>query len=524
MKHQRQLLRLRAWLLALVVLPVVWLLFFSFPLASEEIPTNQREEKAPATLTLTLKDAIRLALDNNLAIPAKRVEWKIADTEIQATRGAYDPLFYGEAYYGETVSPGAVVPLLGGLLGDAEVRTDRCRGRVGIQGKLPPGTVVDLYHSSERVETDIETLLFTPYSPTYGTELGVSITQPLLRKAWLEYGLADERMARNRRSRAHLAIVHAAEALVADVEAAYWDLVSVLAERELRRKSLELADRFYQDVRAKLKLGHATEADLFSTETDIALQRESLAIVEQQIRDGQNRLRHLVAPFNYPLAENVIVVPLDRPAVIAKRPDLVKCVEDALKNRREIQMKDIELENARVSLEKAGNELLPRLELRFTGGATSTTDSYGKSISEVVDLEYPKWEAGFYFELPLGNVTARANYRRSRYQEELLKIERSILEQQIAREVKEAANAFDTAFTRIDTNSRAVALAVKRYMAEKERYDRQHSTAYQVLQMLRDVVQAEVNLEKAKADLNKAFSRLEKATGTLLNNRGISIP
>ncbi len=410
MNRQGRLLRLAALLLALFVPSATWLFISPQPITSEEIPTDQREKDKPSALSLSVKDAVLLALDNNLTIPGKQIEWKIADTDIQAARGAYDPTLYGEAYYGETVSPGSSVPLLGGILGGEETRENKRRGRVGVQGKLPPGTVVDLYYSSERVETDTELLLFTPYNPTYNTELNMSIKQPLLRKAWLKYGTADERIARNRRSRAHLAIAQAAEAMVADVEVAYWDLVSVMTERELRLKSLELTGKFYEDVRAKLKLGHATEVDLRSAETDIALQRESLAIVEQQIRDGQNRLRHLVVPFKYPLAENVAVIPLDKPATLVKRPDLTECVDGALKNRREIQMKDVELQNAKVSLDKADSELLPNLELRLTATADRSPKFSTLSIRSGRRGSISKCRSA---TRPRGRTTAGAGTRKS---------------------------------------------------------------------------------------------------------------
>ncbi|MDQ7779336.1 MAG: TolC family protein [Planctomycetota bacterium] len=512
----------RATLVLVAALAVLAVAAVPCPLAGEDI-TSDSEDRKQTTVNLAIRDAVAQAIEENLGVNAKRIEWKIATTDIDAANAQYDPVLYGEGHYGESRTAGAAMPLLGGLLGGEPTNEKKWRGRLGMQGKFPLGTTMDIFYQSERLETDTELLLFTPFNPTYKTELSLSVTQPLLKKGGLEYGTADEYIAQNNLTRAELAIVLAAETLISDVENAYWDLVASLKERDVRSKSIDLAKKFCDDVRDKLRNGHATEVDLRSAETDVAVQCESLCIVEQQIQDNQNRLRHLIAPFKYPLAETVIYVPTDNPAIMANRADIDSCVQAALKCRPEVLMKDIELKNAEIQLGKSRNELLPTFDLKLTGSAKSTSDAYTRSASEVLGVDYPQWEAGFYFEVPIGNAAAWSAHRRNRYTQELIKLERANLEQQIAQEVKQAANAFDTAFVRVDTASKSLDLAVKRYLAEKERFEQQHSTAYQVLQMLRDIVQAELSLEKSKVESNKAYSRLEKSRGTLLSDRGLQV-
>jgi len=55
--------------------------------------------------TLTLREAITLALENNKDIEVTRKNVRIAEFDLQAARGVYEPRFSGQTYYERATTP-----------------------------------------------------------------------------------------------------------------------------------------------------------------------------------------------------------------------------------------------------------------------------------------------------------------------------------------------------------------------------------------------------------------------------------
>jgi len=85
-------------------------------------------------LSLTLEQAIELALKNNNDIDASRNSVQIAEFNLRGARGIYDPLIEGQSYYDSTSTPTASV--IGGAVNGSVTQT-RYFGSAGVSGFTP---------------------------------------------------------------------------------------------------------------------------------------------------------------------------------------------------------------------------------------------------------------------------------------------------------------------------------------------------------------------------------------------------
>ncbi|MEK7854726.1 MAG: TolC family protein, partial [Acidobacteriota bacterium] len=84
--------------------------------------------------TLTLEEAVEMALKNNNDIDTSRNDVQIAEFNLRGARGVYDPLLGSESYYESATTPTASA--IGGAVNGAVTQT-RYFGTAGVSGFTP---------------------------------------------------------------------------------------------------------------------------------------------------------------------------------------------------------------------------------------------------------------------------------------------------------------------------------------------------------------------------------------------------
>src|SRR5918998_1128926 len=125
---------------------------------------------------ISLREAIALALANNKDIEVARQGVRVAEFDLQAARGVYDPRFLTNSYYERSETPAA--SFLSGSTSGA-VTQSGFFSNTSFQGLTPKyGGGYRLDFVSNRVTTDN---VFAALNPQYPTALTFSYTQPILR-------------------------------------------------------------------------------------------------------------------------------------------------------------------------------------------------------------------------------------------------------------------------------------------------------------------------------------------------------
>src|SRR5687767_8359808 len=128
-------------------------------------------------LPLTLNDAIRMALKDSNDIDQSRIDVQIAEYNLNAARGIYDPLLSSESFYERSTTPTSST--LGGAGASGAVTQVDETGAARLGGFSPfGGGSYQLDFSSTRLTTTNQNVRLNPQFPTAAT---LTYTQPLLR-------------------------------------------------------------------------------------------------------------------------------------------------------------------------------------------------------------------------------------------------------------------------------------------------------------------------------------------------------
>ncbi len=519
--------------------------FHLFSLSSGLLPKG-------STLSLTLKETIRLALHNNLALRSEGYTVKIAGTEIKKAEGAFDTYLTASLahYLSQTSSATSQ--------NQSKNRTSLLD--IGLEKQVKTGGLLELKFDLDRTGG---TLGAWGLNPFYTTHLNLSLAQPLLKNAGLAFQTAPLRMAKN----LHLISQDNWEGLLTEtimsVMEAYWDLAFAFQNKEVYKKSLALAEELLRNNEIQVRLGKMAPIDLLQAKTGVALREEELLSAENLLQATQDLLKGLLNLETASIYSSIQIVPAEIPLAptTLEASSLHEAITLALKNHTEYRAAQRDLKTKNMQIKIAENQLLPNLEITGkigligSGGSTidsidsttwsnmSTTEQqlyllsggisphtqnpldggWEKSMEELFSNDSHEWQIGLRFSHPLNNSAAKADFIKAKM--EAYKTRWSIrnLEQKLILEVKEAWRNLQINRQKIRTSDTTQQLARQQFEAEKKKLALGTSTNYQVLQMEEDFRAAQIKVMLAKADYRKAQTRLDRITGILLQKEGIDV-
>jgi outer membrane protein TolC len=127
------------------------------------------------------------------------------------------------------------------------------------------------------------------------------------------------------------------------------------------------------------------------------------------------------------------------------------------------------------------------------------------------------------FSIPIPNTTARKNVTKAKIQNRRARTQLSRLKQTIIVETRAAARGLLAAAQGVEAAERRRLAAAEQLRAERIRLEHGESTPFDVLQRERDLVEAESQKIGALRAFRNSQVSLERAEGTILQNRSIVI-
>jgi len=378
-------------------------------------------------LYLSLKDAIDLALENNLDLAIARYNLPIANTDILRTQAG--GFFRGVNTGVVQGTPGGGVGGFGtGAPGAGAGGTTSGAGGAGagasglVQSTLGAGTVVSSYdpfviasvgdehqtlpvvnqalygvpslqlntgqfsvNYSQAFATGISIgFAFTnsrqttnsPFftlSPTITGAYRFSIQQELLAGFGLGPNLRYLRIARNNKKISDIAFKDQVIATVTQIQNMYWDLVSAYEQTQVNEQSSAFAQQTLENARKQLKLESIPEMDVLRAEAEVSKRDQELTVARTSLQLQETLMKNAITKsLDDPTLEAMPVVPSDR--MEAVQPQASQSIQEltsiALHGRPELAESDVDLVNRQISRRAARNALLPSLSLvGFYSGA-----------------------------------------------------------------------------------------------------------------------------------------------------------
>jgi len=381
------------------------------------------------------------------------------------------------------------------------------------------------------------------YSPFTASGLGFTVSQPLLRGFGLAVNRRFIRIAKNEQRIANLLLQQQLIATVYGVVRLYTDLVALSEDVKVKEETLQLAQRLYDDTKARvdegtqapIELTRAT-AQLFSIRQDAINAR---GLLEEQEAIVKNVITRRTANDPDLLTANIIPTDaIDVPATDEIRP-IQDLLSDAYANRPDLRQAGLQVENSQISIEGARNALLPEIDLvgvaqnnALAGQINPLTSSvdnsfiggYGTALEQIFTRKYPTYGIGLNITLPLRNRIAQSDLARDQIQLRQAEIRRQQLANQAQLEVQDALVAMRRARTSYEAALQTQGLQQESLEAEQAKFEVGASTSFFIIQYQSYLAQARSTVVVAKSSYLKARAALERATGTILDANHVSLP
>jgi outer membrane protein TolC len=371
-------------------------------------------------LYLSLKDAIDLALENNLDLAIARYNLPIADTDILRTQAG--GFFRGVNTGVVQGTPGGGVGGFGaGAPGAGAGGTTSGAGGAGagasglVQSTLGAGTAVSSYDPAITATVGVEHQT-TPlaslevygvpslqlntsqanfsYAQAFGTGTSISfefnnsrqtanspdiflspalstmfrfsVQQPLLAGFGFGPNLRYLRIAKNNKKISDIAFKSQIIATVTQIANIYWDLVSAYEQTKVNEQSTAFAQQTLENARKQFQLESIPEMDVMRAEAEVSRRDQDLTVARTGLELQETLMKNAVTrSLDDPVLEAMPVIPTDRSE--ESLPEAVHSNQDqtasAFQSRPELAESDIDLANRRISRQAARNALLPSLSL-----------------------------------------------------------------------------------------------------------------------------------------------------------------
>jgi len=402
--------------------------------SSNEVPEPQLTNSPLLTqlvrdgkLYLSLKDAIRLALENNLDLAIARYNLPIANMDILRTKAG--GIFRGVNTGVVQGTPGGGVGGFGaGAPGAGAGGTTSGAGGAGagasglVQSTLGTGTAVASYDpaiigsvGAEHQTTPLANLRTygvpllqlntgqasfgysqafatgtsfsfefnnsrqttnSPYfnlSPVLGSMYRFAFQQQLLAGFGFGPNLRYLKIAKNNKKISDIAFKEQVIATVTQIENIYWDLVNAYEQSQVNEQSLAFAQQSLDNAKKQLQLESIPAMDVMRAEAEVSKRDQDLTVARTTLQLQELLMKNaLTKSLDDPVLESIPVVPTDRlQSVEAPTATAVQdLISQALRDRAELSESDIDLVNRQISNKAARNALLPSLSLvGFYGGS-----------------------------------------------------------------------------------------------------------------------------------------------------------
>jgi outer membrane protein TolC len=403
---------------------------------------------------------------------------------------------------------------------------------------------------------------FSSVSPALNSGFKATVTQPLLQGFGFPANTRFIRIAKNNRELTDVAFRLQIINSVDQIENIYWDLVYAYENARVQNESLAFAQKTLSDTKKQVEIGSLAPIETVRAQSTVAQDQQLVTLAQTNLQLEQllmkNALTRTLKDPTLGAAEVIPISTMDVPVQeeVAPTDDLIN---DALRHRAELVESRIDLNSRDISNKAVRSALLPTLNLfAYYAGAgvggnqnpinTCALDPFpafgcaapgplsatnpdplfpttpiGSTLNQLVNSTNPDKGVGLTLNIPIRNRAAQAVQIRSELEYRQAEMRLQQIENQVGIEVRNAQYAVQQNRASVDSAKAAGELARQSLDAEQKKYQFGTSTNTLVLQYQSQLATAESTLVNAMVAYEKSRVELGRATGTLLDQQGISI-
>jgi outer membrane protein TolC len=521
------------------------------------------------TLTLTLNDAIRRALESNNDIEVSRDDVRFQETQVRSILGTYDPVFSINPNYSRNSTTGS------SATNDFRVNSSFSKNLERGGGNY------QVFFNNSRTENAFAQAqvssgsISSTGSAIYSSSFGFQYTQPLARNFRVDNTRRQLIIARRRLEQTDSDFRLRATETITAVQRAYWDFVFALRNQQNQVANVNLARENLRQVEARIDAGAAAPLDRAQVATELANREGELLLATQTVASSENALKQLILREPTSPDWSQTLVPTDAPVITPGPPSLDQAMNDAMDNRFELRRLKLQREINNEDIKYFRNQIKPQIDLNTTfsldglarSGSSSTVTTnlitsqsellllnglnstraslglplitnpsvvipaspgylfggFGRSLANIFRSDAPNFSVGVTISFPLRNRTAKANLDGALITENQLQAQTRGQEHVVIVEVRNAVQAVETTRQRVLTARRARENAEIQLEGERRLFEAGRSTTFLLFQRENSLTNARNAEIRAETDHSKAIADVQRATSTVFRANNITI-
>lgn len=486
---------------------------------------------------MPLKSVLLLGLKNNLDIKFASFNPNISLTGIQQEKGKFDTLFSTQYQKNRSVYQ------TGNALGSTSspvVKEERHNFEGKLQKKFLPGTQAELKTTNEEYLTDSS---FQGLNPQFKNTLTLSLTQPLLKDFGIGINETFIKIANLNYEISEYVFRDQVQNVLYQIEAFYWDLYFRIQDLNAKEESLKQAEELQREFKIRIDAGALAPIEIYQADANVAQRKQEVIVAKSQVQAAEDYLKGALNLYDNKEYWEIEIIPSDPPNIIDIKPSEDECIKIALQNRPDIKQAQLGIRSSELQLKYAKNQRLPNLALfgsmgtsGIAGTPASTDGIFGpfyqgskspyngqwdKARSDMLSGDYYNYVIGVKFEFPLENNIAKSQYQKAKLQSEQTVTSMQNVENIMINDVRKALRGLETSYKVIDSATANLKFTREKLWAEQKKFDVGMSTARNVFDFQKDVAQAQSTLAFAKAEHSKSIVNLSRATGVLIEQKGL---
>jgi outer membrane protein TolC len=548
------------------------------------IPSLQRLGVGTETLPLSLNDAIKRALENNNDIEVARDDVRLAETQLRALEGIFDPVFEITPQYDKRISPQQSSLGGGAQTGTTSTTTYSFNPSVNKQFGRGGGSYF-LQFANSHTDTSNSFSLLNPF---WSSNLSLSFTQPLLRDRSIDNNRRQIRIQRKRIDQSDADFRQRTIDVITRVQQAYWELVFALRDQQNQLANLNLSRESLRNIEAQIAAGAKAPLERAEVLTELANRETALLSAVQQVAITENNLKILI--FKEPGSPDWSsqLTPTEQPKFDTTPVNLPEALKAARDNRPELRRLHLQNDINDIDVQFFKNQTKPRIDLvgvvALTGLAGTDVSGvpippgtqvplifgdpatnanaflfsqiraiqlaqnlplaesplveapdvgprpnpnliggFGRDLRNLFGGETRNVTVGVRIQFPFKNKTAEANLAGARIQKEQLMASTRAQEQIIEVDVRNSAQAVESARQRVLSAREARTNAEMQLEGEQRLYQVGRSTTFLLFQRENALANARASELRAETDYNKALADLQRATSTTLRANNVVV-
>jgi outer membrane protein TolC len=471
-----------------------------------------------AATELRLADVVAVAMRQSPDLERARID-------VDAARGG---VMRAEGVEDTHVGLSATGDLLHAVIGDPIGDHDTEQVAVTARRALPTGGVLHIAASGRRdaqagVNVNPDGSVSASVFKRYSAGLEIGLTQPLLRGAGSDAFEAPIRQAASQRDAAALTSEARARDLLVSLAQAYWQVAFAWRQLEVRKASLELAQRQLALTESAIRAEKVPRSETLAVQQAIATRKQDVIAGEQELYERSVALRQLagleISPTEIAIRTEALPDKVDAVAL-----DPAAVMRGAFDHSAELAALEASRRGAEAALAAADSAARSQLDLDLSAGPSAAGLTAADALRTVTQNPGYTVTGTLSFDHAIERRTERGGQTVARAAVLTAKVAERDARAKLAVRATRAVQRARAALASVGLAGDAIDLAEQNVTAEQKRFELGKSTNFDVLRRQDELQQSRLREAAAVVDYLAARADLDGLSGAILARYHIVMP